>query len=416
VSAGALALGHAPGRQLAEARSALNRALVDLIQGLPDLLAFRAGARALERARVASDGVGRASRRTSELAAVWNALGIVLTGVTVAFVLGQAAPLVRSGALPGVDVAVLALLVAASFEAALALPAASQHASASLTAAQRLFEIAGRRPTREDVRGALSAAPDGPATVEKDGNAAPEIALREVTLRYRPDQPPALDRVTLEIRPGGMLTVVGPSGAGKSSLANALLRFWEIEGGEIRLGAADIASLPPEELRAGIAVVAQTTHLFNASVRTNLLLARPDASEDELRAALAAAQLADFVAALPQGLDTPLGEGGAKLSGGERQRLAIARALLKDAPALVLDEPASGLDAKTEEELWDALAPLTQGRTVLLITHRLRALAPGAPIAVMRCGRVVELGDHASLLAAGGLYRRLWEQQNEQLG
>nr|MCU0510368.1 ATP-binding cassette domain-containing protein [Anaerolineae bacterium] len=138
--------------------------------------------------------------------------------------------------------------------------------------------------------------------------------------------------------------------------------------------------------------------------------------EDELRAAISAAQLDAFVASLPQGLDTPLGEGGAKLSGGERQRLAIARALLKDAPVLLLDEPASGLDATTEANLWDALRPLIEGRTVLLITHRLGNPLGGSRIAVMNGGRVVEQGDHASLVAAGGLYRQLWDRQTEQIG
>jgi ABC-type multidrug transport system fused ATPase/permease subunit len=163
-------------------------------------------------------------------------------------------------------------------------------------------------------------------------------------------------------------------------------------------------------------VVSQTTHLFNASIRTNLLLAKPDASDEEVRAAVRAAQLEHFVATLPHGLDTALGEGGAKLSGGERQRLAIARALLKDAPVLVLDEPTSGLDAVTERGLWEALEPLMRGRTVLLITHRLSSAPASSRIAVMRCGRVAELGEHDALLAAGGLYARLWDQQGEQLG
>ncbi len=416
LSAAALVAGRAPGHMLTEARATLNHSLVDLIQGLADLLAFRAEERQLERAMTASALLGRAVRRTAALGATWNALGVLLTAVAVALVLGQAAPLVRAGALPGVDVAVLALLVAASFEAALALPHASQHASASLTAARRLFEIAGRPPASDEVRAVLNAAPDAAAPEATRARSPLGITYRNVTLHYAPGQPAALAGVNLDVAPGEMLTVVGPSGAGKSSLANALLRFWEIEGGEIRLGETDIRALSPEQLRAQIAVVSQTTHLFNASIRTNLLLAKPDASDEELRAAVCAAQLDGFIASLPQGLDTPLGESGAKLSGGERQRLAIARALLKDAPVLILDEPTSGLDALTERALWKALEPLVRKRTVLLITHRLASAPEGSRIAVMNCGRVVEVGAHATLLAADGLYRRLWEQQAEQLG
>jgi ABC-type multidrug transport system fused ATPase/permease subunit len=160
-----------------------------------------------------------------------------------------------------------------------------------------------------------------------------------------------------------------------------------------------------------IGVVAQQTHLFNATIRTNLLLARPGATQAEVEAAARAAQIHDFIVSLPGGYDTPLGEGGRTLSGGERQRLAVARALLKNAPLLILDEPAAALDVATEAGLWSALAPLLAGRTTLLITHRLGGPAPGHFIAVMDHGRVVETGDHASLLARGGLYRRLWDQQ-----
>jgi ATP-binding cassette subfamily C protein CydC len=283
-------------------------------------------------------------------------------------------------------------------------------------AARRLFEAADALPTSATARTALNAAP--PLTVapgvERDA-VPPAISFQHVTLRYAPGQPPALDRVDLDIPAGEIITVVGPSGAGKSSLANALLRLWEIESGALALGESDVTSMTPEATRAQVGVVSQTTHLFNATIRTNLLLARPDATEEQIRAAVRAAQLDAFINGLPQGLDTPLGEGGAKLSGGERQRLAIARALMKDAPVLILDEPASSLDAGTEQALWETLRPLIAGRTVMLITHRLGAAIAGGRIAVMDRGRVVEMGDHGALLAAGGLYRRLWEQQNERI-
>lgn len=413
-----LALGRGPSRALTEGRSRLNQALIDLIQGLPDLLAFRATQRQVARVNSLGRGISSSARTMAGITAGANATGTVLTWLAVAAVLAVATPLVRSGELSGVSLAVLALLTAASFEAVLPLPVASQYLAAASTAAARLWDVAGQTPDAKGVTEALHFEPPAPGTAsERQGDAVPPaVEFAEVTLRYTPDEAPALDRVSLTIPPGGLLTVVGPSGAGKSSLANALLRFWDCQAGAIRVGGRDAEAVSGEELRRMVGVVAQRTHLFNASIRTNLLLARPDATPAEIEAAARAAQIHDFIVSLPDGYDTRIGEGGRTLSGGERQRLAIARALLKDAPILILDEPATALDVGTEARLWQALTPLLAGRTALLITHRLGAPAgagpaPAGQIAVMAHGRVVETGEHAALLAAGGLYRRLWDQQ-----
>lgn len=211
------------------------------------------------------------------------------------------------------------------------------------------------------------------------------------------------------------MALVGPSGAGKSTIVNLLLRFWDYREGVIYLGGHELKRYSPEDLRRLLGVVTQHTHLFNATIRENLLLARPGASEEELIAAARRARIHDFIQTLPRGYDTCVGEGGFKLSGGQRQRLAIARVLLKNAPILVLDEATAGLDPVTEREVMDAVYSLMQGRTTLVITHRLVGLEVMDEILVLDGGRVVERGRHEDLLRHNGLYRRLWELQHQVL-
>jgi ABC-type multidrug transport system fused ATPase/permease subunit len=236
-----------------------------------------------------------------------------------------------------------------------------------------------------------------------------------VRFRYQPDGPPALDGVSSHLPQGGSLAVVGPSGAGKSTLVNLLLRFWDYDEGQITLGGRELRAYRGEDLRGMMGVVSQHTHLFNATVRDNLLLARPDAVRADLERAARAAQIHDFVVSLPQGYDTWIGEGGLKLSGGQRQRLAIARALLKDAPILILDEPTANLDSLTERAVMESVQALMAGRTALIFTHRLAGLEAVDEIMVLRAGRVVERGPHHDLWGMGGFYRRMWDLQHQVL-
>jgi len=194
--------------------------------------------------------------------------------------------------------------------------------------------------------------------------------VRDLRFRYAPDETLVLDGLSFSVPAGGRVAIVGPNGSGKSSLVNLLLRFWDYEGGTIRIGGRDLRELPADDVRSLLGVVPQHTHLFNATIRANLYLANPDASDDELIAACQQAQLHDFIQTLPQGYDTMVGENGLRLSGGERQRLAIARAILKDAPILILDEATSQLDAVTEQRLLQSLAAFMDRRTTLLISHR----------------------------------------------
>lgn len=232
--------------------------------------------------------------------------------------------------------------------------------------------------------------------------------VEDLRFRYGPGEPPALDGVSFRLPEGGSLALVGPSGAGKSTLIGLLLRFWDYQEGQITLGGRDLRSYDREELLRGIGVVAQRTHLFDGTLRENLLIARPEATEEQIDRAVQQARLDLFVKSLPRGYETAIGELGLRLSGGERQRLAIARALLKDAPLLILDEPTANLDSLTEREVMGALRALMASRTTLVVTHRLTGLEAVDQILVMRDARVVDRGRHGELLAREGPYRRVW--------
>jgi ATP-binding cassette subfamily B protein len=239
-----------------------------------------------------------------------------------------------------------------------------------------------------------------------------EIGFEDVTFAYpgRPDLP-ALRGFSLHARPGERVALVGPSGAGKSTVFRLLLRFYDPDRGVLRLDGVNLADADPAEARARIAFVAQDAPLFSGSALDNLRFGREGASDDDLRAAARAAQADGFLEALPEGYATPLGERAKTLSGGQRQRVAIARALVRRAPILLLDEATSALDAESEQLVQRALADAMQGRTTLVIAHRLATVLAADRIVVMDEGRVVEEGTHADLVAKGGLYARLAELQ-----
>ncbi|MFC3552454.1 ABC transporter transmembrane domain-containing protein [Lysobacter cavernae] len=239
-----------------------------------------------------------------------------------------------------------------------------------------------------------------------------EVAFDDVTFHYpmRPDLP-ALEHFTLRVRPGETVALVGPSGAGKSTVFSLLLRFHDPQSGAVRIDEADIRQLDPAALREAIGLVPQQPTIFASSARDNIRYGRLEADDTQIEAAVRAAHASDFITDLPQGLDTELGERGARLSGGQQQRIAIARALLKDAPILLLDEATSALDAQSERAVQQALETLMRGRTTLVIAHRLATVLKADRIVVMDRGRIVAEGTHAQLLAAGGLYAELAKLQ-----
>jgi ATP-binding cassette subfamily B protein len=237
-----------------------------------------------------------------------------------------------------------------------------------------------------------------------------EITLRDVRFAYDPERP-ILKGVTLRAKPGQSVALVGPSGSGKSTIGRLLFRFYDVNSGAIEIDGQDLRDVTQDSLHGAIGVVPQDTVLFNDTIRYNIAYGREGASEDEIIAAAKSAQIHDFITALPQGYDTPVGERGLKLSGGEKQRVGIARTLLKNPPILLLDEATSALDTETEASIQDALQRAGEGRTVITIAHRLSTIADADQIIVLQDGEIVEQGRHADLLERGGRYAHLWHRQ-----
>ncbi|MEV5770740.1 thiol reductant ABC exporter subunit CydD [Streptomyces antimycoticus] len=394
-------------RRLAPARGALSAQVVDLLAGAAELTVAGALPRRLGAVRRADGVLTRIARRAAAAAGTGAGLSALVCGLTVAAAAWVGVPAVADGRIHGVWLAVVVLTPLAAFEAVAGLPLAVQHRQRVRRAAERVYEVLDEPlPVRE---------PDEARREEAPGAPYP-LVLRGITARHPGQCAPALDGFGLELRPGRRVAVVGPSGAGKSTLAQVLLRFLDIEGGTYTLAGRDAAALDGDAVRRLVGLCAQDAHVFDSSLRENLRLARPDASDDELRAALAGARLLDWVDGLPDGLDTLVGEQGARLSGGQRQRLALARALLADFPVLVLDEPAEHLDLPTADALTADLLSATQGRTTVLITHRLAGLDAVDEVIVLDGGRAVQRGTYEELASADGPFRRMLERETAEDG
>ncbi|WP_053240046.1 thiol reductant ABC exporter subunit CydC [Pleomorphomonas koreensis] len=372
----------APGRALTARAADLRRLVVDDLAGLGPLL--MTGALAAHRDRLVQTmaSLVEAERRLNRRAALGQALGRLSGDLALIVALFIGVPLVAASRLAGPDLAMAALLSLSAAEAFMGLPAAFLGVSATLASARRLFAILDRRPP------VTEAAHPAPLPDGRD------IVLDNVTLRYRDDGRPALDGISLDIPFGSHVALIGESGAGKSSLAGLLVRLRDPDAGEIRLGGLPLTALSLADLRRVIGVVPQKPHLFTTTLEANLKLGRPSATAEELAAAIAAADLAGFVARLPEGLGTPVGVAGTTLSGGEARRVAIARALLVEPDILVLDEPGEGLDPETEAAVLDRVLDRMAGRTVILITHARAALS--------RMDRVIELDAGRIVATKGG--------------
>ncbi len=370
-----------PATALITTRAELNALLVDEIQGIADLLSFDQASRHQARALALSRDLNRAQERLAMLRGVSNALAALFTSLAGLTVLMLGIPLVSGGKIDGVYLALLPLTAIASFEAVQPLSLALQQLEASQAAGRRLFELIDAPPEVTD--------PVQPSAVQAMTPADYGIEIRDLKFGYTADEPLVLDDVNVTIPAGGRVALVGPSGSGKSTLVNLLLRFWDYHEGQIKIGGHDLREYRADDVRQMMGVVSQQVHLFNATVQDNLLLANPDATDEQIRAVCRQAQLHDFIETLPLGYDTLVGENGVLLSGGERQRLAIARVILKNAPILILDEATANLDAVTERKIMQALEPFMADRTVLIISHHRLGVEQADQVIALENGRVL---------------------------
>ena len=387
------------GSQAREAAGELGAFAVDSVQGLGEIVAFQQeDARGAKLDQLSQRHITLRLPFFSELT-LQHAILEVLTGLGGLAVVVAGAVLAQRGTIDAGLLPLLTILAMAAFLPVSEIAQIGRQLADTLGATRRVYALANEPiPVR-----------DGPGVPPRAGAAA--LALEKVNFTYPGQTRRALSDVSFEIPAGKTVALVGTSGAGKTTTAQLLMRFWDADSGRITLNGADLRDYKLDELRRLIALVAQDTYLFNDSLRANILIARPDASEAELQAAIRHASLSDLVAALPDGLDSPVGERGTALSGGQRQRVAIARAFLKDAPILVLDEATSHLDAVNEQAVRRALDLLQADRTTIVIAHRLSTVRDADLIVVLDAGRVAETGTHASLLAKNGLYARLVSRQ-----
>ncbi|MFB7555689.1 thiol reductant ABC exporter subunit CydD [Streptomyces brevispora] len=389
-------------RRLAPARADLATRITDLLGGTAELTVAGALPGRSARTREADGVLTRIASRAATATALGGGLSALIGGLTVVATALVALPALADGRLAGVELAVVVLTPLAAFEAVTGLPLAVQYRQRVKRSAERVYEVLDAPvPVRE------------PATPAEAPASPFPLEVRGLSARYEGARHDALDSVDLTLEAGRRIAVVGPSGSGKTTLAQVLLRFLDARAGTYRIGGVEASALDGDTVRRFVGLCAQDAHIFDSSIRENLRLARTGATDAELRDALAQARLLDWAEALPEGLDTLVGEHGARLSGGQRQRLALARALLADFPVLVLDEPAEHLDLATADALTADLLAATRGRTTVLITHRLEGLDAVDEVVVLEAGAVVQRGRYAALVAVDGPLRRMLERERE---
>lgn len=387
-------------RKLAPARGVLATRVADLLTGTAELTVAGALTRRTAKAKEADAELTRIASRTATATALGDGLGALATGLTVAAAALVGVQALHDGRLSGVALAVVVLTPLAAFEAVLGLPLAVQYRQRVKKSAERVYEVLD----------APEPVPEPAVPAQRPQTPFP-LRVQGLHARYEGQDRDALAGVGLTLERGRRIAVVGPSGSGKTTLAQVLLRFLGASEGTYSLGGTDASALDGDTVRELVGLCAQDAHIFDSSVRENLLIARKGATDDELRGALARARLREWTDSLPGGLDTLVGEHGARLSGGQRQRIALARALLADFPVLVLDEPAEHLDLPTADALTEDLLAATEGRTTLLITHRLAGLDAVDEVIVLDAGQVVQRGAYADLVLVDGPLRRMLERE-----
>lgn len=382
--------GKPTGEALTHYRASYRQQLTAWLQGQAELTLFGASDRYRDEMEISELAWHEAQRRQAGLTALSQAVMLLISGVAVVLMLWMAAGGVGGNDAPGALIALFVFCALAAFEALAPVTGAFQHLGHVIASARRVTQVVEQQP---DV------------TFPDASQGAPErvaLALNDVAFRYPGQTEPALRGITLDMGEGEHIALLGRTGCGKSTLLQLLTRAWDVSTGAITLNGERIETFSEAALRAAMSVVPQRVHLFSATLRDNLLLAAPEARDEALRAALERVGLEKLLEG--SGLNAWLGEGGRQLSGGELRRLAIARALLHNAPLLLLDEPTEGLDAETEKQILDLLAEVAKEKTLLMVTHRLQGLTRFDRIIVMDNGEIIEQGKHAELMASKGRY------------
>ncbi|MFN8521859.1 MAG: thiol reductant ABC exporter subunit CydC [Chloroflexota bacterium] len=382
----------------------VNAHVVDSVQGLRVLTMFRRGEARLREIEDNSRALAHFQIGFMRNQATLSGVIEALTGLGGLAVATTSAVLVTRGEMAAGYVPLATVLALSSFGPVTDVAKVVKQLADTLAAVRRVFAVHDEPVT---VR-------DGSQPLKLTGDRSPRIELRDVSFRYGPGEPEVLRRVSFSIAPGQTVALVGRSGAGKTTVANLLPRFWDPLDGAVLVDGVDVRTVPLDSLRQCAAAVSQDTYLFNTTIRHNLTLGQPHATDQEMDEAVRLANLLDFVRSLPDGYDTVIGERGMQLSGGQRQRLAIARAILKNAPVLILDEATSHLDAENERQVRAALDRLMRNRTTLVIAHRLSTIKRADQIVVLEDGHVAEQGTHTELLARGGPYSRLVAAQTSR--
>ena len=383
------------GEALRDELGELGANVVDIVQGTREVLAASAEDLMLGRIEGQHERIRRASISHGRRSGIEHAATDAIMTLAAIAVVAATALLTSRGSFDASRIPVALILAAGAFAPLASLTGTLREVGQVSAAAERIMALLQARPVVVDVV-------DGATSAALPPTRALRVAFDGVRFRYTADLPDVLHDVSFGIEPGETVALVGHSGAGKSTCANLLLRLWDVQAGSVTVGGIDVRYLLQRELRSLIAVVPQDVYLFHASVADNLRLGNPDATDDEVRRAARLAQATSFIELLPDGFDTVLGERGASISGGQRQRLAIARALLRDAPILVMDEAVANLDAESEASLREAMAEVARDRTTLLIAHRPSTIRTADRVVVLDRGRVVESGTYDELIASGG--------------
>ncbi|HDS7112857.1 TPA: cysteine/glutathione ABC transporter ATP-binding protein/permease CydC [Klebsiella aerogenes] len=382
--------GKPTGEHITQLRGQYRQQLTSWLQGQAELMLFNASDRYRKQMEKTEQRWQEAQRRQAELTALSQALMLLIGGIAVIAMLWMASDGVGGNSQPGALIALFVFCALAAFEALAPVTGAFQHLGQVIASARRITQITEQQPE-------VTFSQKTPQSFSQVA-----LTLNEVTFSYPQQSAPALKDISLQVAAGEHIAILGRTGCGKSTLLQLLTRAWDPANGQIQLNGQPLSALSETTLRQAMSAVPQRVHLFSATLRDNLLLAAPQASDGELANILERVGLEKLLE--DSGLNSWLGEGGRQLSGGELRRLAIARALLHDAPLMLLDEPTEGLDATTESQILDLLSEVMHEKTVLMVTHRLRGLARFNQIIVMDNGQIIEQGSHAELLAKQGRY------------